>query len=586
MYNQPLTLAYPASQERLQEKPVEISRLIGFLVANWTLIAAFAGVFAALTFGYILITPPTYVTSVQLQFNPQSVAATDVRRISLDEALVEGEMEIVTSTDVLRGVIRELDLHQDQEFASGQRSFAARLRSFAKSLTTPSSQNVALQKTGMTVDDPTENSIISRLRRQIWVRQVGQSNVMEIFASSFDPRKSAALANAVAEQYITHNVLMKSQSAQQASDWLSQRVAKLREGVFAADRAVAEFQTSGNPGDQFKLSELRSVAATYRRLYENYLMNWSEAQQKISYPTSDATFVSRAIIPVGKSEPKSTLLMIFAVALGSGIGIVVATARHFASPVVSSPARISSGTAVPCIGTIALAGGRSSRSKPMLSLPRVEGLTHDKSLKSHSFNRDLRNLKATITGMRRSRKANLIGVVGVEGKAGATTVAYNLAILASSSGSKTLLIDASAANPTLSRTFTPENSIGLTEMLDDKQIYVDFMSKIERRLTILPIGCFKDVTPGERIGSERIAFSFADLKDRFDLILVDLPSMPDSSDAKAVSPYLDGSIIVVRNGQTPFDTLDRVVNAMREVNADILGIVLNATPPIRSWRLS
>jgi uncharacterized protein involved in exopolysaccharide biosynthesis/Mrp family chromosome partitioning ATPase len=577
VYNQPITLAYPTPTETVHEKPLHISQLIRFLFDNWLLIAGFTAFFSLIMLLYVIITPATYVASVQLLFSPQSVQSDTPSRPSLDETLIEGELEIVKSSDVLRGVIREMNLDEDPEFTSGRASVSSGLRSLASAISSGGIPDVKVEKTGFTLDDPTENNIISLLRNQLWVRQVGQSNVMEITASSIDPKKSAQLANAIAEQYIAHDVLMNSQSSQQASEWLEQRVADLRQEVFTADRAVVQFQSSGNPSDQFKLSELKSVADTYRRLYETYLLNWSEAKQKISYPVSDAMFVSRAIVPTSKSQPKRVLLMAFAIVLGLSAGLIVAIIRHFASRVVTSMDRITAETAVPCIGAVSLAGSKPNQNGPVLSLPRVQGLGQENVLWNRGFNRDLRNLKATVTGMRRSRKANLIGVVGVDSKAGATTIAYNLAILASSSGSKTLLIDASAANPTLSRTFTAEQSIGLMEMLDDRQAYIDFMSRVERRLTILPVGAFQDVTPGERIGSERIAFSFADLKDRFDLILVDLPSMPGSADAKAVAPHLDGSIIVVRSGQTPFDALDHVVDALREVNAELLGIVLNAT---------
>lgn len=577
MYNQPITLAYPTHPEPTHERPLNISRLIRFLFANWMLIAGFTVGFALAMLVYVLLTPAIYASSVQLLIVPQSVS-TDSTQKSPDSAVIESEMEIVKSNDVLRGVIRAMKLDADREFTAGHASVSSSLRSLASVMTSGESQDVKIQKTGLTLDDPTENHIISVLRGQLWVRQVGQSNVMEISAASTDPKKAAALANSIAEQYIAHDIAMKSQSSRQASEWLEQRVAALRNDVFAADRAVAQFQSSGNPLDQFKLSELKSVADTYRKLYESYLSNWAEARQKISYPVSDATFVSRAIVPVGKSQPKSALLMAFSLVLGLSTGLVVAIIRHFARQVITSTDRITSETALPCIGAVALAAGSPSQSGPMLSLPRVQGLGQKDGIWNRGFNRDLRELKATITGMRRSKKANLIGVIGVNSKAGATTLAYNLAILASSSGSKTLLIDASAANPTLSRTFTAEQSIGLMEMLDDRQTYIDFMSRVEKRLTILPVGSFYDVTPGERIGSERIAFSFADLKDRFDLVLVDLPSMPGSADAKAVAPHLDGSIIVVRSGQTPFDALDHVVGALREVNAEVLGVVLNATP--------
>ena len=180
--------------------------------------------------------------------------------------------------------------------------------------------------------------------------------------------------------------------------------------------------------------------------------------------------------------------------------------------------------------------------------------------------------------MRRNGKVSLIGLVAAESKAGATTLAFNLARLASGSGSKTLLIDASATNPVLSQAFGEGETIGLMEILNDPRAYVDFISRADKRLTILPIGTFRDVTPGERIGSERIAFNFSDLKDRFDLILIDLPAVSDSSDAKSIAPYLDGTLIVVRHGKSSFDTLAASVNALREVGGEILGVVLNGSP--------
>jgi Mrp family chromosome partitioning ATPase len=114
--------------------------------------------------------------------------------------------------------------------------------------------------------------------------------------------------------------------------------------------------------------------------------------------------------------------------------------------------------------------------------------------------------------------------------------------------------------------------------LDDAPAYADFIAGCDKRLTILPVGSFNGVTPGERIASERISFNLADLKEHFDLILVDLPSMPDSADARAIAPHLDGSIVVVRHGKTSFDALSYVADALRDVGAMVFGVVLNAIP--------
>ncbi|WP_426130727.1 Wzz/FepE/Etk N-terminal domain-containing protein [Pararhizobium sp. PWRC1-1] len=575
MYNPPVSLAYPASSgPAVREKPLDIRQLFRFLLSNSLLIVTLTVLFVAIAVIYVTFTPPTYVSSAQLMLESQKATAADAQRTLAEESLVEGQMEIMKSAGVLTAVVESMDLSSDAEFQSDYLPIADSVRS----MLSDRARTTDTAGTKPSPEDAQENYTIATLRSRLWIRRVGQSTVIEISAASSDPRKAALIANAVSEAYIAQNVQMKSQAAFQSSEWLAQRVADLQEAVFAADRAVMKFQSSGDPGSQFKLTELKSVAETQHRLYETYLQNWSEAKQRISYPVSDATFVSRASVPIAKSQPKSMLLIAFALILGLSAGVVVAIARHFGNRLITSAHRITTEIGIPCIGEVA----QVNRGKAKRKLSPVELLqTGDLAGKPGTrewFDRDMRDLRATLGGLRRSRKANLIGLVGTEAKAGATTLAYNLARLAAASGSKTLLIDASVTNPTLSQTFGEGRAVGLMEVLNDSRAYTDFISRIDRRFTILPIGAFRDVTPGERIGSDRIAFSFADLKERFDLILVDLPSMPESSDAKSIAPYLDGSLIVARHGRSSFDTLAEIINALREVGADILGVVLNGSP--------
>jgi uncharacterized protein involved in exopolysaccharide biosynthesis/Mrp family chromosome partitioning ATPase len=576
MYNPPVSLAYPASSgPAVREKPLDIRQLFRFLLSNSLLIAGLTALFVAIAVIYVTVTPPTYVSSAQLMLESQKATAADAQRTLAEESLVEGQMEIMKSGGVLTAVVDSMDLSSDAEFQSDHLPVADTVRSM---LSDHASTSETAGTTDPSPEDAQDNYTIATLRSRLWIRRVGQSTVIEISAASSDPRKAALIANAVSEQYIAQNVQMKSQAALQSSEWLAQRVANLQEAVFDADRAVMKFQSSGEPGSQFKLTELKSVAETQHRLYETYLQSWSEAKQRISYPVSDATFVSRATVPVAKSQPKSLLLIAFAMILGLTAGVVVAIARHFGNRLITSAHRITTEIDVPCIGEVAQANrGKAKQKASQVELLQTGDLAGKPDTREW-FDRDMRDLRATLGGLRRSRKANLIGLVGTEAKAGATTLAYNLARLAAASGSKTLLIDASATNPTLSQTFGEGRAVGLMDVLNDPRAYTDFISRVDKRFTILPIGSFRDVTPGERIGSERIAFSFADLKERFDLILVDLPSMPESSDAKSIAPHLDGSLIVARYGRSSFDTLAEIVNALREVGADILGVVLNGSP--------
>ncbi|SFA78883.1 Chromosome partitioning ATPase, Mrp family, contains Fe-S cluster [Rhizobium sp. NFR07] len=207
------------------------------------------------------------------------------------------------------------------------------------------------------------------------------------------------------------------------------------------------------------------------------------------------------------------------------------------------------------------------------------------ALHAPSFERDIKDLKAAITGLRRAHKAKLIGLIGVEPQTGATSLVYHVGQTAAAAGTRTLIVDASAANPTLSN-LAGQHGPSLMDLLNHQDAYPEFIRQVSSDLTILPIGRFGRVTPGDRIGSEQTALNFGDMRERFDLILFDLPPLQTSTDAKSISPHLDGLIIVARHGVTAFLTLSDVARQLRTTGAELLGIVLNASPQQKKakWR--
>jgi uncharacterized protein involved in exopolysaccharide biosynthesis/Mrp family chromosome partitioning ATPase len=578
LYNRLSPVNYqPISARAPHERPLDIGVLVQVLYTNALTILLSAALFGGLALAYVLLTPPTFQATAQLMISAQKGGTADDQPTVADEMVVASQMEIIKSGEVLKGVVTDLSLTSDPEFTSDGFSVSDMLY-WLLALVLP---NTGGDSSAATSQDVKVNEVVEALRRQLLVRRVEQSTVMEVIASSIDPQKAAAIANSVANHYLSHDIATRSLSAQRSSEWLAQRVTQLRDEVLAADRAATQFQASGDASDKFKLAELKSVSDTARRLYETYLLNLADSRQRISYPVSDAELVSQAVAPRSKSAPRAGLIMLFTVLLGTTAGIVFATVRHFRNRVVLSADRIGLETDLPCISQVAIARGGAAKEKASKESPSVDKTQRSIGDPKQRFGRDMRDLYATVSGLRRNRKARLIGFLSAEAGAGATTMVYNVALLASASGCKTLLVDAAAANPKLSKMFTKEGSPGLMELLNSPEAYADFIAGIDRRLTILPIGTINGVTPGERIASERVSFNLADLKEQFDLILVDLPSMPDSADAKAIAPHLDGSVVVVRHGKTSFDALGTVVDAMRDVGAMIFGVVLNAIPSPR-----
>jgi Mrp family chromosome partitioning ATPase len=61
----------------------------------------------------------------------------------------------------------------------------------------------------------------------------------------------------------------------------------------------------------------------------------------------------------------------------------------------------------------------------------------------------------------------------------------------------------------------------------------------------------------------------------YDRIIMDLPPLGPISDARAISPLLDGLIVVVRWDATRFDVLEEVLSDLGTATDKVIGVVLN-----------
>src|SRR5262245_5778312 len=160
-------------------------------------------------------------------------------------------------------------------------------------------------------------------------------------------------------------------------------------------------------------------------------------------------------------------------------------------------------------------------------------------------------------------------VVG-EGK---TLTASNVAMTLSESYKKeVLLVDADFRRPSVHAVFGIPPYPGLAESLTAEQ-----NQKIRVRLVSSGLG----VLTGGRPTSDPIAALTSDgMRQRvqaaratFDWIILDTPPLALLTDASLVSAMTDGALIVVKAGETPWDLVDRAVQAVGRERT--LGVVLN-----------
>ena len=550
--------------------PVSMQSVLQFLRMRWVTIVSTIGVFFGLALLYVMLAVPTYSTSALLLLARQT-SGTDAQALEVQASFIEGQLEIANSNDVMAAVVSRPEIASGPDFAEATPSLFARLRTFLA----PSSDPATDARSGetKTAEELRINQLIESLRSQITMRQVGQSAVIEIAASSSNPRSAVDIANTIATEYIARNIAMKSTGARTYSEWLGRLVTDQQRELVTSANALSQFRSEGDPRDQFKLIELQSVADARKTLYENTLTRYTEAKQQISYPVSDATVVSKAGLPLTKAHPRRGLILAFSLMVGVLVGLMLALARHATDRRVMRTERLAQEAGLPFVAPLTSLKTRLGTRKTPITL---FGRDSKGSTSGESLARDIAELGASLSVVRRLKHAPVIGVVGTEPNVGASTTVFGLAREWSEMGIRVLLIDASA-DATLSRFLAPDAQFGISNVLENARLFDAALVRVYPNLAFLPIGSGSGATPASRISSQRTDLSLKDLKEKFDAIFVDLPASSVSADARSIASSLDGMVVVARYRQTSVDNILETVRRLRDAGADVLGGVVNFT---------
>lgn len=166
--------------------------------------------------------------------------------------------------------------------------------------------------------------------------------------------------------------------------------------------------------------------------------------------------------------------------------------------------------------------------------------------------------------------------VPAEGK---STISVNLALTIAQTGKKVLLVDADLRKPTVNRTFQINNEYGLTTLLMDPDFSINHAVKHIRDLNIhvLTSGPIPP-NPAELLGSGQMRHLINVFEENFDVIIYDVPPMNAVSDPQIMATRIKDVILVARHGYVRKEEVTNSVNLLAQVEANILGYVLNNQP--------
>ncbi len=487
-----------------------------------------------------------------------------------------------------------------------------------------------------------EDRVISELLSQISISNVRSSLVFRITASSTDPDKSAAIADAVAEAYVEDQVAVKREATHQATAWLGTQVQELELTLQEAESKVANFNANtelistnalrvlerqakelrerivtatgmqnaltselsetkpGQPKKQqdltridqqltslraseqdlmrqislqnqdlIKLQQLTREAEATRVLYEYFLARFNETAAQQGIQQADSRILSRAVVPLRPSEPRTLRILSLSALAGLALGALIVLMQERLRNSFQTLQDIEDTTGYPVLGQIP---ALPTRVRPKLLAKLVNNPT---SVAAESF----RNLRTSPLLSDPDHSPQVIVSTSALPGEGKTTNALALAHSLTGLNRRVLLLGADIRASTLPEYFRELPETGLVSvLLNEAHLQDAIYHPPELGIDILS-GAPATRNAADLFASEAFATLIQDLRQHYDHIVIDTPPALAVPDARLIARSADAILFTVLWNKTGKTQVTESLRLFHSAGQHITGLIFARVSP-------
>ncbi len=316
------------------------------------------------------------------------------------------------------------------------------------------------------------------------------------------------------------------------------------------------------------------------KLYQFLLERLKEADLARMMRDNNIRVIDSAPEPRGAIRPVLSSNIGMGLVAGLLIGILLAWLREQLDATLKMPEDVETKLGatflglLPEIGTDSPHKGGSRKGKKGTAVESPELIVHKRPLSG--FAEAARAVRTNLMFTNPDDPIRRILVTSAAPTEGKTMVACSLAIALAQGGLRVCIVDCDLRRPRLHRVFDRVGDAGITNMLLGEATLEDVAKPtVVENLWSIPAGPMPP-NPADALHSERFREIIRKLGEHFDRVVIDSPPLVAVTDGTILSKICDGTIFVVRAFKTSKFLCRQALRSLRDVDAPLLGVVLNA----------
>ena len=420
-----------------------------------------------------------------------------------------------------------------------------------------------IKESGTAIPEILNNSLIQGLAKEYASLEAEYSNMSSIYTPDYPKMKNlkgqmdtVSYRLEAEKTRLTKSIQSDYYAAQKKERYLKDSFETLQQQVLNFQERAVQYET------------LKREVDTNKELHNNLLQKLNEVGIAAMSKASSIQVVDPAVYPKHPYKPNKSLNFVLSVIFGLMGGVGLAFFVEYFDNTIKDTQEIEKNIRLPSLGMIPLRDNVAVDTRPMLV-----GSSTDQVAEA------FRSIGTFLLLSSSEKPPQTILITSPGGNEGKTTICINIASALAEAIGKGIIIDADLRKPRMHSFFELSNKDGLSNYLSGN---IDFDSSDRRLIRPTSMKGISVITsgptppnPSELLYSARMKTLLDALQTMYSFVIIDAPPVMGMPDSVLLSSLVDGTVLVVRSGETQKNALSETKKVFNSINAKLLGVILN-----------